>query len=79
MEKYLNNQISLFEVPDLTEVADFIPANVNPKTKGYALFTDFLVHQNKYLVIDSYGNFCLYAKYLKSKKWKKKIILCPKK
>ena len=75
IEKYLNNQISVFEVPDLTEVADLIPANVNPKTKGYALFTDYLEHQNKYLMIDSYGNLCLYAKYLKSKKWKKKIIL----
>jgi hypothetical protein len=79
MEKYLNNQISIFDVPDLAEVADFIPANVNPKTKGYALFTDFLFNQNKYLVIDSYGNICLYAKYLKSKKWKKKIILSAKK
>ncbi|MCX6985804.1 MAG: hypothetical protein NT118_13805 [Lentisphaerae bacterium] len=75
IEKYLNNQISVFEVPDLTEVADFIPANVTPKTKGYALFIDYLEHQNKYLMIDSYGNLCLYAKYLKSKKWKKKIIL----
>ena len=79
MEKYLNNQISVFEVPDLTEVSDFIPANVNPKTKGYALFTDYLEHQNKYVVIDSYGNLCLYAKYSKSKKWKKKIILSAKK
>jgi hypothetical protein len=79
MEKYLNNQISIFEVPDLTEVADFIPANVNPKTNGYSIFTDYLKHQNRYLVIDSYGNLCLYAKYLKSKKWKKKIILGAKK
>jgi hypothetical protein len=79
IEKYLNNQISIFEVPDLSEVSDFIPANVNPKTKGYALFTDYLEHQNKYAMMDSYGNLCLYAKYLKSKKWKKKIILSSKK
>jgi hypothetical protein len=75
MEKYLNNQFSFFEVPDLTEVANFIPTSIDPKTKGYALFTDYLEHQNKYLMIDSYGNLFLYAKYLKSKKWKKKIIL----
>ena len=79
IEKYINNQISVFEVPDLTEVAGFIPANVNPKTNGYAIFADYLKHQNKYVVIDSYGNLCLYAKYLKSKKWKKKIIIGVKK
>ena len=79
IEKYLSSQISVFEVPDLTEVADFIPSNVNPKTKGYALFSDYLEHQGKYVVMDSYGNLCLYAKYLKSKKWKKKIILGAKK
>ncbi len=79
LEKYLNNQLSVFEVPDLAEAAGFIPANVNPKTNGYALFTDYLDHQNKYIVIDSYGNLCLYSKYSKSKKWKKKIILGSKK
>ena len=79
IEKYLNNQVSVFEVPDLTEVAGFIPANVNPKTNGYAIFTDYLKHQNRYVVMDSYGNLCLYAKYLKSKKWKKKIIIGSKK
>lgn len=79
IEKYLNNQITVFDVPDLREIADFIPANVNPKTNGYALFADYLDHQKKYVVIDSYGNLCLYAKYLKSKKWKKKIVLSAKK
>lgn len=79
IEKYLNSRMSIIEVPDLTEVSDFMPTNMNPKTNGYALFTDYLEHQNKYVVIDSYGNLCLYAKYLKSKKWKKKLILGTKK
>jgi hypothetical protein len=79
IEKYLNNKIAVLELSDLNEVSDFIPANVSPNTNGYALFADYLEQQNQYLMMDSYGNLCIYAKYLKSKKWKKKIILSAKK
>ncbi len=78
-EKYLNNEICLIEVPDLNEYGKFVPAGINPKTQGAAIFMTYLKHLGKYAVIDSYGNLCLYSKYQKSKKWSKQIIFGTKK
>ncbi|HCE45397.1 MAG TPA: hypothetical protein DET40_17800 [Lentisphaeria bacterium] len=77
-EKYLNNEICVVDVPDFNEIAKFTPSSINPKTKGTAIYAVYLKHLNKYAVVDSYGNLCLYSKYLKSKKWRKQLVLSSK-
>jgi len=78
-EKYLNNEICMVDVPELSEIAKFTPSNINPKTQGTAIYAVYLKHLNKYAVMDSYGNLCLYSKFKKTKKWGKQLILSSKK
>jgi len=78
-EKYLNNEMCVIDVPDLKEISNFTPSTINPKTQGTAIYAVYLKHLSKYVVLDSYGNLCLYSNLSKSKKWKKQLILSPKK
>ncbi len=74
-EEYKNGRIVVCGIPDLKEAGSFTPASLKPPTKGSAIFAAFLKHHGKLLVVDSHGNFCLYAKPVKSKKWKKLLII----
>ncbi|OGV39057.1 MAG: hypothetical protein A2X48_18025 [Lentisphaerae bacterium GWF2_49_21] len=78
-EKYLNNEIWLAEVPDLSDKGHFVPAKINPRTQGTALFAAYLKDNSRYVLLDNYGNLSIYTKYMKSNKWKKKIIFSSKK
>ncbi len=78
-EKYLNNEICFAEVPDLSEKGHFTPSKINPRTQGTAIFLAYFKDNSRYTVIDSYGNLSVFTKYLKSNKWKKRVVISPKK
>ncbi len=45
---------------------------LRPKTKGEILYINYLPHQEKYIVFDSFGN--LYLLFKSQRRWKKIII-----
>lgn len=77
IEKSFKSTIEIYSLPDLLLEDSIIAPEVRPRTKGRALFVNFLPHHDKYILFDSYGH--LYLMYLKKSRWSKIIIFSAKK
>ena len=76
-EEYRRRQIVFVKMSDFAQISTLIPERIKPKTKAGALFLSYLPHIEKYIVLDTKGNLCLY--HQPGKKWRKKIIFSAKK
>ena len=76
VEKEFKSSLEFYSVPDLLLEDTVAPAPIRPKTKGTVISLNFLKHQNKYLILDSYGN--LYLFYKKKRRWEKILIFTAK-
>jgi hypothetical protein len=59
------------------KIKSFYLSKMRPKTKGEVDLFTYLKHRNSFLCIDSDGN--IYTVYKTKKKWKKFLIIAPKK
>ncbi len=74
----IRDEISLFRLPDLSEIVRFEPARTKPQTRGGSVvYAAFLEDHGKYALLDDKGNFYLY--WQPGKKWRKELIFEPEK
>lgn len=77
IEKSLKSLLEIYSLPDLLLVESVRLPDIRPRTKGNVLLINYLPHQEKYVVFDSFGN--LYLFYQKKDRWSKIILLEAKK
>jgi len=77
IEKGFKSTVEIYSLPDLLLEDTIASPLIRPKTKGRALFINYLPHHDQYVAFDSYGN--LYMLYPKNRRWSKTIILSAKK
>jgi len=77
IEKGFKSTVEIYSLPDLLLEGTIVSPLIRPKTKGRALFINYLPHHDQYVEFDSYGN--LYMLYLKNRRWSKTMIFSAKK
>ncbi|MBN1864475.1 MAG: hypothetical protein JW808_06205 [Victivallales bacterium] len=71
-EVFKNREIRFVNLSDFSEIQGVEPPRIKPPTSGAAVLLSYLEHLDRYMLLDSSGNLCLYHK--PGKKWRKDLI-----